>query len=103
MRRLFLLGTAAVSAALMAGACTASAVTIGQVPSSTPFASCSNSPFDLVQPTVSSGNSYVVPDLGGVTAWRLTSWSTFAAAGDGQTLTMKVFRKVADPDTYQAV
>ena len=50
-----------------------------------------------------AGNSYVVPATGGVTAWTLTSWSHNAAADVGQELTMKVFRKVADPLTYTVV
>lgn len=33
----------------------------------------------------------------------VSSWSTNAAAGAGQELTMKVFRKVADPATYKVV
>lgn len=56
-------------------------------------------PYDLVQPTVTSGNTYVVP-AGGV---AITSWSTNAADGGGQQLKMKIFRKVADPLTYRVV
>ena len=56
------------------------------------------SPFDMVQPSVTSGNTYVVPATGTV-----TSWSTNAAAGAGQMLTMKIFRKVAEPTTYMVV
>jgi hypothetical protein len=82
----------------------AGAVTIGQLPADMPpNTECVLSQFDLVQPTVTSGNGYVVPNTGGVTNWTLTSWSHFATAGAGQQLTMKVFRKVADPNTYQAV
>ena len=58
---------------------------------------------DRAQPSVISGNSYVVPATGGITAWTLTSWSHNAAADLGQELTMKVFRKVADPLTYTVV
>lgn len=47
---------------------------------------------------MSSGNTYVVPAAG-----TLTSWSHPARAGDGQQLTMKIFRKIADPATYQVV
>ena len=46
-----------------------------------------------MQPTVTSGNTYVVP-AGGV---AITSWSTNAAAGAGQQLKMKVFRKIGEP------
>lgn len=73
------------------------ATTIGQLAPPNPPAFCTLGPFDVVQPTVISGNSYVVPSDG-----VLTSWSHNAAAGAGQTLTMKVFRKVADPNTYQS-
>jgi hypothetical protein len=41
---------------------------------------------------VTSGNTYVVPGAG-----TITSWSHNAVAGPDQTLTMKIFRKVADP------
>jgi hypothetical protein len=74
------------------------ATTIGQLAPPNPPAFCTLGPFDVVQPTVTSGNSYVVPSNG-----VLTSWSHNAAAGAGQTLTMKVFRKVADPNTYQVI
>jgi Ca2+-binding RTX toxin-like protein len=76
-------------------------VTIGQT-TGPPGESC-GSGFDWAQPTVTSGNSYVVPAAGGVTVWTLTSWSHNAGPVPGQTLTMKVFRKVADPATYMAV
>ena len=54
--------------------------------------------FDYLQPTVSSGNTYLSPVNG-----TITSWSNNAAVGPNQTLTFKLFRKVADPDTYMAV
>ncbi len=64
-----------------------------------PTALCST-PEDLLQPNVSSsGASYVVPANG----MTITSWSTNAAAGGGQTMTLKVFRKTADPSTYEVV
>jgi hypothetical protein len=56
---------------------------------------------DWLQPSVSSGSPYVVPATGGVTAWTVTSWST-AATGPTQ-LTLKFFRQLDDPGTYQAV
>jgi hypothetical protein len=75
-------------------------VTIGQLaPGIAPQARCSGMVYDLLQPTVTSGNTYVVP-AGGV---AITSWSTNAAAGAGQQLKMKVFRKVAEPRTYRVV
>jgi hypothetical protein len=57
-------------------------VTIGQT--ATP-AVCTGS-FDRLQPTVTSGNTYVMPAAG-----TITSWSTQAIAGGGA-LGMKVFR-----------
>jgi hypothetical protein len=78
----------------------AASVSIGQLPN--PVGSCS-ADSDRLQPTVLSGNSYVVPEAGGVTAWKMTSWSHNAAPGAGQTLTMKVFRKVAEPAAYVVV
>ena len=78
------------------------AVTIGQLAPSSP-ASETSADTDRAQPSVVSGNSYVVPATGGVTTWVLTSWSHSAAADPGQELTMKVFRQVADPLTYTVV
>jgi hypothetical protein len=72
-------------------------VTVGQIAPTPPTAVCSTSA-DLLQPTVSSGNSFVFPLAGTV-----TSWQTNAAPNAGQELTMKVFRKVGEPATYQAV
>jgi hypothetical protein len=88
-----------VATALMAGPSGASAATtIGQVAPTTPAVNCGENQ-DLLQPTVTSGNAYVVPaGLGAI-----TSWSTNADADADQMLTMKVFRKVADPATYQVV
>jgi hypothetical protein len=57
----------------------------------------------LLNPTAGSGGSYIVPATGGVTAWTVTSWSHNAAAGLGQTVKMKLFRKVGEPDRYQVV
>ena len=78
------------------------AVTIGQVPPSTPPSSCSNVVDDWVQPTEVSGNSYVVPATPGVASWTITSWSTFASTTAKQNWTMKVFRKVSGT-TYKVV
>lgn len=52
---------------------------------------------------MSAGNSYVVPNTGGVANWTLTSWSHNAAAGAGQALGMKVFRKITNPATFSVV
>jgi hypothetical protein len=88
---------------LATGASSAGAsVAIGQLaPGSPPGSSCSGTDTDFFQQTVTSGNTYVVPSTGGVTAWTLTSWSTNASPGGGR-YTMKVFRQVAGL-TYMAV
>ena len=75
----------------------AASVTIGQL-SPDPSTSFCFGPMDEAQPTVTSGNTYVVPGAG-----TITSWSHNARAGAGQTFTMKVFRKVAEPARYQVV
>ena len=80
----------------------ATAVTIGQLAPS-PSDACGGGPFDLVQRSVGSGASYVVPSTGGVTSWTITSWSTNASADPEQTQSLKTFRKVADPRTYTVV
>jgi hypothetical protein len=91
----FLLGAAALIT--IPGSASA-ATTIGQVAPSTPAVDCGENQ-DLLQPTVTSGNAYVVPaGLGAI-----TSWSTNADADADQMLTMKVFRKIGDPATYQVI
>jgi hypothetical protein len=87
---------------LLAGASSASAVTIGQIAPGPPDSRCEGQ-FDLVQPTVTDGNSYVVPSTGGVTSWTVTSWSTNATADAGQTMGLKIFRKVVHPATFMAI
>ena len=102
LKRLALTGfLAALSLAAIASPASAS-VTIGQLAPSIPSSETS-ADTDRAQPTVTAGNSYVVPAIAGVTTWTLTSWSHYAAADVGQELTMKVFRKVADPLTYTVV
>ena len=56
-----------------------------------------DAPYDQLQGGVSSGTSYVMPEAG-----RITSWSTNAATGGGQTYEMKVFRLVSG-QTYSVV
>ena len=66
-------------------------MTLGQLaPGSPPtgFSDPSGS-WDAAQPTVTSGNTYVVPGNG-----TITSWSHNAAAPAGQELTFKAFRPV---------
>ncbi len=87
---------------MLAATSVSAAVTIGQLAPPNPSSETS-ADTDRAQPSVTSGNSYVVPATGGITAWTLTSWSHDAAADVGQQLTMKVFRKTADPLTYTVV
>ena len=100
--RLGIASALAAGLTMLAAAPVPAAVTIGQLAPLNP-ASETSADTDRAQPSVSSGNSYVVPATGGVTDWTLTSWSHNAAADVGQQLTMKVFRKVADPLTYTVV
>jgi hypothetical protein len=72
-------------------------VTIGQT--ATPTTTCANDA-DRLQPTVTSGNSYVVPAA--VASGTITSWSTEALAGAGQRLALKVYRPLGGA-TYQVV
>lgn len=84
--------------AIPAGASAAS-ITIGQVAPTTPALSCANpDPYDALQPTVTSGNTYAVPVDG-----TITSWSNRTAVGAGQVLMFKIFRKAAGVDQYLAV
>jgi hypothetical protein len=98
MRRLSITLGVLTVLALAAGAAPAGAVTIGQT--STPAVLCS--PFDRVQPTVTSGNSYVVPSTGGITNWTLTSWSTQGGTAAADALTMKVYRSLGGT-SYQVI
>ena len=102
LRRFTLAATLAVLS-LAAGAPLASAsVTIGQLAPPAPPAFCNNATSnDVAQPTVTSGNPYVVPAT--ITRGTVTSWSTNAATGSPPSYTMKIFRKVANPETYLAV
>ncbi len=76
-------------------------MTLGQISTPKTGFTCGNE-LDLIQPSVSFGNPYVVPDTGGITAWTLTSWTTIGGSGPEQRA-LKVFRRVGDPATYQAV
>ena len=98
MRRLSLASVvAALLLAASASPATAS-VTIGQLaPGSPPITTCTAGPADVLNPTT-GGNSYVIPGDG-----HDHVWSTSAAAGAGQMLKMKIFRKVADPMNYTVV
>jgi hypothetical protein len=63
-------------------------ITIGQVapPGFTP-ATCGPSSGSYTQPTVTSGNSYIVPAAG-----RITSWTTRATANMNQTMSLQIMR-----------
>jgi hypothetical protein len=70
-------------------------VTIGQVAPGVPT-SCSNS-FDFVQYSTPD-DSYAMPAAG-----LITSWTHHSQVGTGQTPTLKIFRKVGEPASYQQV
>ena len=77
-------------------------VTIGQTHD--PGAQVCTNGYDWIQPTVSSGDAYVVPSTGGIVSWVVSSWATDATGADPEDkLTFKVFRKVAEPARYQVV
>ena len=81
------LAAAAVLATVPATAFSAP-VTIGQIPTSTPPVICiGGDTADLFQLSVDSGSGYVVPP--GYT--EITSWSTYASAGDGQVWELRVY------------
>ena len=94
---------AASLAGLMAatGASNAGAVTIGQL--GTPPSPNCEVIVDRVQPTVTSGNSYVLPNTGGIKEWTITSWSSSPpAAPAASNWKMKMFRQVT-PGTFTAI
>jgi hypothetical protein len=80
----------------------AASVTIGRL-APAPSLSCVGSTVDLIQPT---GTPYVVPPVPPASALMISSWSHNGAPAAGAfpatgPLTLKVYRKVADPATYQ--
>ncbi len=85
----------------------AASVTIGRL-APTPVISCAGSTLDLIEPTVASGTTYVVPPIPPASALVISSWSHNSAAGTPTLsapgpMSLKVFRKVADPATYRVV
>lgn len=90
--RLPVIAIAIVGAFLTFSSAATALVTVGQVaPGTSPETTCEfTQPYDEIQVVSGSVPSYTIP-----TAGVLTSWSTNAAAGGGQTLGMKVFRPVA--------
>ena len=99
----FALIASLVSLLLAAGASTGGAsITLGQLgPDGSPPPICSIVAVDQAQQSVTSGNTYVVPTA--VAQGTITSWSHNATGGPDQTLTMKIFRKVAEPARYMVV
>jgi hypothetical protein len=90
-----LIGTALFLAASAAPA--EASVVIGQV--GDPATSGCTNAVEWVQPTVTSGNPYVVPGTG-----TITSWTTFGGANPADQLKMKVFRAVpGQAGFYQVV
>jgi hypothetical protein len=85
--RLALTASLALAIGLASAASASATVTIGQlgVP---PPGECSGSASEFAQPTVTSGNTYVVP-AGGE---KITGWSINAPSGAGQIVTMKIYR-----------
>jgi hypothetical protein len=91
-----LLAVASVAAAgLIAAPSAGAAVTIGQT--SAPAITCGE--FDRLQPTVTSGTGYVVPQT--VANGTITSWSTQGGATP-ESLGMKVYRQISGAN-YQVV
>jgi hypothetical protein len=99
-----LLASALLASLMLASAASASAsMTIGQLaPAASPSVSCVGAQFDHFQPTVTSGNAYVVPALPPATELVISSWSHNAANPAGASLTMKVYRQVIGP-THRVV
>ena len=93
---------ASMALAAAVGSSPAAAATIGQLPPvDPPTNSCGHS-FDLVQPTVTDGTSYVVPSTGGIANWTVTSWST-KSSSPGQSMALKMFRKAGTPNVFEAI
>jgi hypothetical protein len=73
--------------------------TIGQLaPGPQAGGGCGGAVSEFAQPTVTSGNTYVVPP----DAVKITSWSTNAGTNPAQSWTMKVYRRISGV-TYQVV
>src|SRR5215211_2493243 len=104
MRRFSLASLLVLVTALAAGGSPAgAAVTIGQLDPSIPptMSSCAGVvPQAMAQPSVTSGNSYVVPAT--LRQGAITSWTHNAFGAATQPVTMKIFRLVAGT-TYRVV
>lgn len=97
MRRFALASSLAALSLIGSASPVSAALVIGQTAPPNPPLTCSGLLVDAVQPTVTAGNSYVVPVNG-----TITSWSHNAYAGADQKMTMKVWRHVSG-QTYMAV
>jgi Ca2+-binding RTX toxin-like protein len=103
MRRFSLALLVLVTALAASGSTAGAAVTIGQLDPSIPptMSSCAGVvPQAMVQPSVTSGNSYVVPAT--LRQGAITSWTHNAFGAATQPVTMKIFRLVAGT-TYRVV
>jgi hypothetical protein len=106
-RRVLITAVVAALPAVSTAPQAAASVTIGRL-APMPSISCAGSTLDLIEPTVTSGTTYVVPPIPPASNLVISSWShngapgtpTLSATGP---MTLKVFRKVADPATYQVV
>jgi len=85
------------AAALSVSSSAGAAVTIGQLPPTTPAAHCSTPDLDYLQPSVTGGDFYTAREAG-----TITSWST-RSAGVGATYVFKIFRRTPDPDIFQVI
>jgi hypothetical protein len=92
------LALVALTTALAVPSPAAGSVTLGQLSSA--HGGCgsqSTFPADLTQLRVTSGRSYEVPGNGAITSWSHDAYPT------SPSVTMKVFRKVAEPNFYRVV
>lgn len=96
IRRLFALAAVGASWLTVVASPASASVTLGQVNPS--FSGATVGGEDLAQSTVSSGAGYEVPENG-----TIISWSHNAAPVTNQKLAMKIFRKVREPNFYEAV
>jgi hypothetical protein len=97
MRRLVQVAAVATLAVLASAPGAGATVTVGQAGDGS-GADCTSG-FDWVPAnTPAPYKSYAVPGTG-----TITSWTTDASGTTGPELTMKVFRKIAEPATFQVV
>jgi hypothetical protein len=76
----------------MSASLAAASVAVGQLGSPSGPCTANN---DVLETGVAAGPSFTMPETG-----TITSWSHSAIIGSGQTLTMKVFRPVPDPNLH---